>query len=269
MSATIIYGADGGRGDPVFSLNGAKNFHDACTHREVYNQFLHVDTGITTTLSIAASAGDYQLNFTDASSFSIGDELQITDVNFESMFFTILDIVANLVTIDTPVNFGHAIGTEVIKIYTNIAETGLTTGASLSAPVVFTSHVPVGMFVHVTSMTVVMTDTSAMDFTKFGGLVALVNGCVLRAQSGGRQGHYTNWKSNFDMDSDAFPVHYQEKTGGGEYGLSAVYQIKEFTGSIVFLDGALNDRFEMLVRDAIDGLTNFKIKLQGHYEGTH
>jgi len=267
MSATLIYGADGGNGDPIFSVNGSKNMHDACVHHNVYNQFLHVDTTNITTLSVAASAGDYQLNLTDASIFSVGDELQIENGLLEPMFFTILVIATNLVTIDTPLNFDHAVGAEAKQVYTNMAEPGLTVGATLAAPVIFTSHIPTNAIVHITSMSVVMTDTSAMDFTTFGGIDALVNGCVLRAQSNGVQGHYTNWKSNFDMDSDAFPIRYQEKTGGGQFGLSAVYLIKEYTGSIVHLDGALGDKFELMARDSLEGLTNFKIKLQGHYEG--
>jgi len=256
-----------GYGNPIESLDGAINMHAADVHHAVYNQFLHFDTATVTTLSVAATAGDYIINFTDASVFAVGDEIQLENGNLEPMFFNILAIAVNAVTLDTPINFDHPTGADVNKVYTNLAQAGLTTAASLAAPVTFTTHVPEGFIVHVTSMSIIMTDGSAMDFTKFGGMAALTNGCVLRAQSDGRMGHYTNWKSNFDMDSDAFPVRYQEKVGGGDYGLSAVYDITDATGAIVYLDGSLTDRFEILIRDDLTNLINFRIKLQGHYEG--
>jgi len=248
-------------------LFGSDNFHDADVHHAVYNQFLHFDTASTTTLSAAASSEDNQINVVDASSFSAGDEIKIENGGLEPLFFEILVISTNLITLDTPLTFDHPIGADVTKIFTNMAEPGLTTAASPSSPVIFTSHIPTDVIVHLINMSVVMTDASAMDFTKFGGATALTNGCVLRAKSDGFTGSFTNWKRNFDLDSDAFPVNYQEKVGGGEFGLAAIYHIKEGTGAIVFLDGSKGDKFSTLIQDNVTALTNFKIKLQGHYEG--
>jgi len=256
-----------GRGNPVASLHGAINVHDADPHRNVYNQFLHFDTTTITTLAVAAPAGVNQLIFADASSFSAGDEIKLENGGLEPVFFEIRDISINLVTVDTRITFDHSIGADVTKIHTNMAETGLTIGATLASPVLFSSHVPISAIVHITNMSVVMTNSSAMDFTTFGGMAALTNGCVLGAQSDGVAGSYTNWKRNFDMDSDAFPIHYQSKVGGGEFGLSAAYQIKTNTGAIIYLDGSKGDSFALLAQDSLEGNTNFRIKLQGHYEG--
>ena len=259
-----VFDADG---NPVGSLGGALNVHDADPHHAVYNQFLHYDTTTTTTLSADVSAGENQLNFTSAAAFVVGDEIKIENGSLEPLFPTIRVIVANLVTIDTPITFDHQAGADITKVHTNMAEAGLTTAASLSAPVAFTSHVPSGTIVHLTNMSIIMTDSNAMDFTTFGGIAALANGCVLRAKSDGFIGGYTNWKRNFDMDSDAFPVRYLEKVGGGEHGLSATYQIKSNTGAVVYLDGTKGDNFQLLAQDPLEGNTNFRIKLQGHYEG--
>ena len=257
-----------GFGNPIGSLNGAIDSHDADPHRNVYNQFLHFDTATTTTLSIAATAGENQLNFTSVAAFAIGDEIKIENGSLEPLFPTIRDIVGTLVDIDTPITFDHPIGADITKVHTNLAEPGLTIGATRANPVVFTSHVPDNMVVHLTNMTVVMTNPSAMDFTKFGGATALDDGVVLRAKSGGFTGSYTNWKRNLDMDSDAFPIHYQAKVGGGQFGLSASYQIKTNTGAIVYISGALGDGFEALAQESLEGSnTIIRLKLQGHYEG--
>jgi hypothetical protein len=137
----------------------------------------------------------------------------------------------------------------------------------LANPIKFTSHVPQNTVVHLTNMAIVMTDASSMDFTTFGGLAALANGCVLAAYTGGQFAMYTNWKQNLDLESDAFPVRYQSKVGGGEFGIAASYNIKDSTDSIVYLDGNLDDRFELWAQDNLTGLTSFRVKLQGHYEG--
>jgi len=254
-------------GSPISSLDGAINVHGADPHRIVYNQYLHYDTATVTTLAVAASPLDTQITLTSAVGFAIGDEIKVENGSQEPLFFTIRNLVGTVVTLDSPITFEHAIGTSVTKIYTNLAQAGLTTAASIASPIIFTSHIPTGTIVHVTEMTVVMTDASAMDFTTFGGTTALPNGCVLGAISNGVYGSYTNWKRNLDLDSDAFPVQYQSKVGGGEFGLSAVYSIKDSTDAIVYLNGALGDKFEAFIQDPLTALTTFKIKLQGHYEG--
>ena len=261
---TALFDAEG---NPIRSLNGSLDIHDSDPHRNVYNQFLHFDTATTTTLSVAALAGENQLNFTSVVGFAIGNEIKLENGSLEPLFPIIRNIVGNLVDIDTPITFDHPIGADITKVHTNLATTGLTAGATRADPVIFTSHVPDSMVVHLTNMSVVMTHPSAMDFTKFGGAAALANGLVLRAKSGGFIGSYTNWKLNMDMDSDAFPIHYQSKSGGGEFGLSASYQIKTNTGAVVYMDGSLGDGFEALAQESLEVNTIIRLKLQGHYEG--
>lgn len=256
-----------GSGNPISSLRGSLDIHDSDPHRIIYNQFLHYDTATTTTLAVAASTGDNSLTLTSAVGFAVGDEVKIENGSQEPLFFKILTLVGNVITLDSPLTHNHTIGADVTKIYTNIAQPGLTVGATPANPITFTSHVPAGVVIHVTEMSVVMTDTSSMDFTTFGGRAALTNGCVLLAQTNGIIGTYTNWKRNFDLDSDAFPVNYQSKVGGGEFGLSAIYSIRQSTNSVVYMDGTLGDKFEIRIQDDLTALTAFKIKLQGHYEG--
>lgn len=256
-----------GYGNPISSLNGAINTHDADPHRIVYNQFLHYDTATTTTLAVATVVGATQITLASAVGFAVGDQIKIENGGQEPTFPRIRTLVGAVATLDRPLTLAHAIGADVTKVYTNIAQAGLTTTASVASPVVFTSHIPVGVIVHVTGMSIVITDNSAMDFTTFGGITALANGCVPSVYSNGVFGTYTNWKSNFDISSDSFPVEYVSKVGGGEFGLSAIYNIKDATEAIVYLDGSLGDRFQLIVQDDLTALTTFRIKLQGHYEG--
>ena len=256
-----------GYGNPIGSLGGALDVHDADPHKRVYNQPLHFDSATTTTLSAPATSLSNQITLTSAVGFAVGNEIKIENGSQEPVFFTIITLVGTLATLDIPLTFNHPAGTDVTKIHTNLADTGVTAGATLAAPVIFTSHIPASTVVHITSMSIIMTDTSAMDFTTFGGAPALVNGLVLRAISSGQTGAYTNWKRNLDLGLDAFPVLFQTKIGGGDYGLSAIYNIKQSTGSIIYLDGSLGDKMEALAQEPLTGNVVIKIQLQGHYEG--
>jgi len=248
-------------------FRGALDVHDADPHRNVYNQYLHFDTATTTNPATAISAGDNVIDFASVVGFSVGSSIKIENGNVEPTFSRIVSIVGNLVTIDTPTVWDHPTTATITLIVINLADATLTAGASPTAPAIFTSHIPSDQVVHVTNMSIVITDATAMDFTTFGGIPALTNGCVLRAQTDGLIANFTNWKTNGDLDSDAFPVRYQAKTGGGGFGLSAIYNIKESVEAVVYLNGALGDKFEFLVQDPLGGLVSLTIKLQGHYEG--
>jgi hypothetical protein len=264
----ILMGRNGdGDLEEIKSLRGAINVHDADPHRAIFNQFLHYDTATVTTLDTALSIGDNTVDFNDITGFSPGDEIKIENGSTEPLFFTVLSFAGNVATIDTPVTFSHPVGSSITKVYTNMAQTGLTTTATPANPIIFTTHIPAGFVVHAVNMSVVMTDNAAMDFTTFAGATALTSGIVHRAQINGVVGTFTNWKQNLDLDSDAFPVRYQEKVGGGEFGLSALYNIKDSTESIIFLDGDKGDKFEILIQDDLTGASKIKMKLQGHYEG--
>lgn len=248
-------------------FRGSLDVHDADPHRNVYNQYLHFDTATTTNPATAISAGANVIDFVSVAGFAVGNSIKIENGNVEPTFSQIVDITGNLVTLDIPTVWDHPTTATITLIVINLADATITAGASPTTPAIATSHIPIDQVVHVTNMSIVMTDDAAMDFTKFGGIPALTNGCVLRAQTDGLIANFTNWKTNGDLDSDAFPVRYQTKSGGGGYGLSAIYNIKESVEAIVYLNGAIGDRFEYLVQDPLGALSSLSIKLQGHYEG--
>ena len=56
-----------------------------------------------------------------------------------------------------------------------------------------------------------------MDFTEFGSIAALTNGCVLRKKDGVIQNVF-NWKTNGEFINHSFDHSFQAKTGGGGSG---------------------------------------------------
>lgn len=256
-----------GSGNKIGSFRGALDVHDADPHRAIYNQFLHYETETVTTLSIAVTTGDNQVTLTNAANFNVGDEIKIEDGFLEPIFFKIMAKAGNLIDIDSPITFDHAIGSTVTKIYTNLAQAGLTTGATRANPIIFNAFVPNGSIVHITNMVISMLDDNSMDDGSFAGEPALQNGLVLRAQSDGAIGTYTNWKDNRNIREDIFTAQYVEKTQSNEYGFAASYNIKKSIGGIVYLDGSQNDKFQVLIQDDLTQITEIRLKMQGHYEG--
>lgn len=255
------------KGNHISSFRGAVDIHDADVHRAIYNQFVHYETDTTTTTTQALSTGDNQINLTNAADFSVGDEIKIEDGALEPVFFKIMAKNVNQIDIDSPISFAHTAGATVTKIHTNLAQNGLTTNASRDNPVVFNAHVPSGLIVHITNMVISMLDDNSMDDGSFAGEAALNNGLVLRAQSEGVVGTYTNWKDNRNIREDIFTAQYVDKTQSNEYGFAASYNIKKSIGGIVYLDGSQNDKFQVLVQDNLTAITEIRLKMQGHYEG--
>lgn len=240
-------------------FSGAINVHDADVHHFPVNEYFFRLTGVSSTLSVAAVSGDTQITLTSAASFAIGDELQIADGDYEIVFPTITAIAGNLVTLDRPLDFAHAIGTTVAVVTSNMNANG-----TLGAPVSFKLYPPVGQTWHILRIIFTITHATAGDLGLFGNLLPLTHGVVLRAYIGGQNYTYTNWKTNEDKKTDMFDVEFDVRSGGGgTFGTSGRGTFKR-VGVAVKLDGTAGDYLEVLIQDNLSTLVTYKIKGQGH-----
>jgi hypothetical protein len=253
-----------GFGNPIGSLHGALDIHDADVHREIINKQLKQDTATTTTFSVAASAGDTQINLTSAAGFAVNDYLHISNATGEeNVLHKITALAGTVATLDMPIDRDYAIGDSITKSLVNMAVTG-----SLASPLSFKVEPRSGDVWHLYRILIEMTHTTAGDNGLFGNLPELTNGCVLRRYDGttGTYNTYTNWKANGDLVTDMYDVVYAARSGGGgAYGTNGRGTFKN-TGSIVYLDGTAGDYAELLIQDDLSSLTSFRIKAQGHFE---
>ena len=232
-----------GLGNPIGSFSGALNVHDADVHRIVINRAFSQQSATTTTFSSAATAGDTQIVVASATGFAVGDFIQMygaTDI--EPVHRRITAITGTTFTLDGPLDNSYAIGESVYIEIINMAQIG-----TLASPQSFKVKPMIGEVWHLTRILIEMTHTSAGDNT---------------------YATFTNWKTNGDIVTDMYDVTYAARSGGGgAYGTNARGTFKN-AGAIVYLDGTAGDYLEILIQDDISSLTSFRIKAQGHVEGS-
>lgn len=253
-----------GLGNPIGSLSGALNIHNADVHRYIINSHFEQHTATTTTFAVAATAGDTSITLTSAAGFAIGDYVHLENGSFEPVHPKITNLVGTVATLDRPIDYSYAIGDNIIKTLINMNVAG-----TLASPQSFKLQPPTDQVWHIARILIEMTHATAGDNGLFGNLAALANGVVLRRHDGttGQNNTFTIWKTNSDMVTDMYDVVYAARSGGGgAYGTNGRGTFTN-AGAIVYLDGAAGDYVEILIQDNISTLASYKIKGQGHIEG--
>lgn len=177
--------------------------------------------------------------------------------------FNVLDVVANVITIDSPMD----------KVYTPSGTSIHHTfdmrflGTAGSPGTYIIKPLP-GQSWDITRVIFVIESTANnMDFTGFGSIAPLINGCVLRKKDGDRQ-NYFNWKTNGDFINRSFDHNFQSKTGGGGSGFTArsTFASPGRRGVAIRLTGDSGDELQVLVQDDLTGASLTKVFMiaQGH-----
>jgi len=253
-------------GVPYESLNGALNVHHADVHMMMFNELFHRHTGTDTTIAVAVVAGDTGFEVADASGFSVGDYMQLSNGIVETTFPRITSILGNIIIGDRPLDQDMPVGADVSQVQVDMNVSG-----TLANPVIFTVNPDNTEHWHIVSFILSATFSTEADDGKFGNLAALTNGCTLRGYNGtaGVYRTFTNWKTNSDIKLDMYDLPYTDKAGGGgsTYGMNGNGDIRNRTGFAPKLDAVAGDRLELLIQDDLSGLASFKLKTQGHVEG--
>ncbi|MCK5127634.1 MAG: hypothetical protein KAR42_15360 [candidate division Zixibacteria bacterium] len=258
--------AHDGLGNPIGSLKGAINVHDADVHDVPINELLHRHTGIDTTIAVAASAGDTSITVVDGSLFADGSSFQIEEGAVIEATFPVINSGGgtNTFVLDRPLDNDFDIGAIVEAVDTNMAVDG-----TLLAPVSFRLIPDAEQEWHAITVTLSMTHSGGSDPSLFGDLTELLNGLVFRAFNGATGQHRTFdvWKNNAQIGLTFGKVEYEPKVGGGDFGTFATASIKLRSGAVPKLSGKNGDYIEGLVQDPLAALITVNIKVQGHIEG--
>lgn len=252
-------------GNPIGSLKGALNIHDADVHNVPVNEYFSRPLGVSSTLSVAAAVGDTQITVVNGAVFAVGDFLGSVGFPSESIFKQITVIAGNVLTLDAPLDNAYPIGTQVDTFQINMNVLG-----TLAAPVSYKFIPANGQIWHIVRFLFSMTHGTAGDLGLFGNLPKLTNGAVLRGYDGatGTFRTFMNVKSNADLKNNMYDVEFDARSGGGgTYGTSGRGSIKIGTGAVPVLNSSAGDYFEILIQDDLTALASFRTKVQGHIEG--
>lgn len=265
LTETQPVGLHDGAGNPITSLNGAIDVHDADVHTILVNRYMHQHAAASTTLTVAPSADDIQITVSSVVGFSVGDYLQINTTIEETTHPSITAIAGNVITLDRRLDFAHVVGDLVEHVIIDMADP-LFIG-SLATPQIYWAGPPAGEVWHLTRILFAMGHGSAGDLGLFGDIAALTNGLTIRSIINGQQSTLTSWKINGDIKVDFYDVDFDVRSGGGgTHGTSGRGTFKN-AGVVVSLDGDNNDRLQVYVQDDISALDFFNMKAQGHIEG--
>ena len=175
--------------------------------------------------------------------------------------FNVTGVAGNVVTFDSPVD----------KLYTTAANAirhtfDMRFAGAPGSPGTYIIKPIAGQKWDITRVIIVIESTSSMDFSKFGSLTALTNGCVLRKKDGDRQ-NFFNFKTNGEFINRSFDHIFQSKTGGGGFGFTSRHtwggQGKQ--GIVIRLDGTKDEELQVLIQDDLSlGLTSIFMIAQGH-----
>jgi hypothetical protein len=249
----------------ITSYRETLNVNNAWVNRKIVNETFHKHNGNDTNPTTGFSAGDTSGTVDDATGFVVGDKIKIEEVVAgvgiqEIGILTITNVAGSVITWDRPIANDYTTAAEVREVTTNMNVVG-----SLASPVIFEIDPPVGTIWQFTRVMLSITDQTAMDDAKFGGITALTNGVSLRATTeAGRTVVFANWKSNSDMKLDMYDVDYSTKAPSGFFGLNGRWTftkaevVAELNG-----DASPVQKLEILIQDNLSGLDTFYMRGQG------
>jgi len=168
----------------------------------------------------------------------------------------VTNVTGDVITVDTPIDYVFPSGSTGLIINTNLAVDGSVT------PRIFKVQAGVTP-VFFRRLIITMTDGSAMDDGKFGGIPALTNGIVLRIVNG-FQKSIVNIKTNSDLRQWAYDLQYADKAPAGVYGASSrlTFAGKEKHGVVLAVSGL--SEIQWVVQDDLTGLLTLKISAMGN-----
>lgn len=224
-----------------------------------FDLYFAEDTGTQTNLDIPTNIGDITIQVVSSAGFSVGDFIGIFG-GARYYFATIRLIVANVITVDTPLDFAFSSLVPVVLLNRDMDVSG-----TLAAPRTFQIRGPAspGQQIDITRFMLAMETTSAPDLDEFGNLAPLDNGLVLR-RTDTEYRNIWNIKTNFDFGLHAYDWTRLSVFGGAADGILVRYSFAGADKHGVTIRLAQGETLELLVQDDITGLVKFRCLAEGH-----
>lgn len=195
----------------------------------------------------------YTFEATAGHGIIIGDEIILLDVVADRYFQAeIVNVATNTITIDRPIDHAFASASTLGRI----TNSNMNVLGSLASPRIFTLNGGINPS-DFSRFIITITDDTAMDDSRFGGLSALSNGLVFRIYNGFQRTIF-NFKSNQDIKQFCYDVNYSDKAPAGIFGLSAriTFGGEDKHGTII--RAQTPDVIQWVVQDDLTGLLTLR-----------
>lgn len=250
--ASVIEISD--RGDRSLSVNLTDQTSPAL---DIY----FLETLNLTTIAATVAVDDISFTATAGHGIVIGNVVEIADID-EFLQATVLNVTVDLIEIDTPINHTYLSGSTLV-----VSNKEMNVVGTAGTPRVFSILPGPEQSGDVTRIILNILDNSAMDFSTFGGIAALTNGCVLRVKrESGDFANLFNWKTNGEFVIRAFDHSFETKSGGGLHSFVArsTWAGQDKRGVTLRVDGTRGEEIQLLIRDDLTGLSMMSCVAQGH-----
>jgi hypothetical protein len=259
VSLTAIIGIGG---DVAKVTNGGLDINIQDQHtRPVIAKMSTLDN--EDTLASASAIDDLVITVVDGTGFLVGQYLSIFDIVSNRFYLgTILVVATNDLTLDTPIDFPYPIGSFVTGGITDMAVDGSST------PVIFglrNTDQSIGDTFDVTRLIFTVLTATVPAFDEFGDLTALTNGIVLRKKDG-TYWNIFNLKTNGELGGIMYDLSLADpiNPNQGQNGFIARLTFAGQSKVGVTLRLAPGEDLQLLVQDALQGLTLLEIVVEGH-----
>lgn len=214
-----------------------------------------------TTIAASVAVDDTTFTATTGHGIVIGNVIEIanTDIFLQAI---VLNVTADLIEVDTPMNHAYVSGATLV-----ISNKDMNVVGTSGTPRIFSILPGPAQSGDITRIILNILDGSAMDFSTFGGISELANGCVLRIKrENGDFQNLFNWKTNGEFIIRSFDHTFQTKVGGGLHSFvsRSTYAGQDKRGVTLRIDGARGEEIQLLVRDDLSALSLMSVVAQGH-----
>lgn len=231
----------------------------------VIAKFHRIDN--VTTLAVATAIDDRSITVDDATGFVIGDYLVLySNVTDRYYLGTILNIVGNVITGDSPLDSALPIGTAVTSGPSNMAVNGSVTPQIFGLRGEAVLPDGVDLVFDITRVIFDCTTDGTVDLSKFADIAGgITNGLVMRKRDG-TYNNIFNVKTNGDIAGIMYDFTVEQATNPAQ-GQNGFYSRLTFAsqGKIgVAIRLEKGDDLEVIVQDNLTSITSFEIIAEGH-----
>jgi len=212
------------------------------------------------TIAINTNIDDRNITLIAGHGFLVGEWLCLQETN-KLYQGQVLAVVGDVITVDTPLDFNFSVNAFGCRSIINMAVDGSAT------PQIFrVKPIPGEWDVEwdITRIICSITDGSAMDTSKFGGLPALTNGVVLRKKDGVFKNLY-NVKTNGQYADIAYDVSFDDRAPAGFFGFRVrkTWAGQAKSGVAIRLDSLKDEELQNLIQDDLTGLNTYFCRVMG------
>jgi hypothetical protein len=225
---------------------------------------------VATTVAVEGVRGEYTLTVADATGITPADvqapgDLLIVTSDIGSRFYQgrVLDIVGNVLTLDTPLDYAYEVGQSARATETNMSVDGSSTPRVFSLRAAEPPGEGIDLTVDVTRIIIQCKTTSATSLANFGNIPKLTRGLVLRRVDGEYQNVF-NVKDGHEIQGIAYDYDPTTQAGQGQDGFSSRLTFGGQNKIGVVKRIGPGEDLEVIVQDDLTLLTTLEVTFEGH-----